>query len=275
MSEIGTSLTGIWSRLRPARRPRISYCPRVNTIKALGRHLGAASLAGIVAGVVVAGVLGRIAMRVSGFTSRPELIGIETSNGNRVGDITVAGTLFLALFVGLGAGVIGGVLYASAEPWLRRLRPRHGLVFGLAVLAGLGFIFIDPANFDFQRFGRAPLNVAMFAALFVAFGVVVAWLFDRIRTAMAGTGIVAVVVEIAVWLSALAAAGAAVITISIGGLGDLLPASLIAAAVFIPAIVRWRGLPPVVAYAAFAVPVLVGALRLLVGLRQMLGVVLG
>ena len=239
---------------------------------ALGHHVGAASLAGILAGVLVAGVLGRIAMRVSGFMSRPDLIGVETSNGNRVGVITVEGTLFLALFIGLTAGVVGGVLYASAEPWLRRFRPRHGLVFGFALLAGVGSISIDPANFDFQRFGLAPLNAGMFAALFVAFGVLVAWLFDWIRALMAATGTLARVVEIAAWLSAIFAASiAAGSTASIGGADNLLPGSLFAAAVLIPAIVRWRGLPPAIAYAAFAIPLALGAWRTLTGISQMLG----
>ena len=243
----------------------------VSTLRGLGRHLGAASLAGIVAGVLVAGVLGRIAMRVSGFMSRPELIGIETGNGNRVGDITLAGTVGLALFVGITAGIGGGVLYASAEPWLRSRRWK-GVIFGVALLAALGFTVLDPSNFDFQRFGSAPINVAMFAAMFVAFGVAIAWLFDRIRGAIDGTGPVATGLEIVAWLSALGAGAlSALIFVSFGGLNSLVPAMLFAAAGLIPPVVRWRGLPRSVAYVAFALPFLVGALRTLVGLGQLLG----
>jgi hypothetical protein len=243
------------------------------TLNALGRQLAAAALAGIVAGVLVAGVLGRIAMRVSGFTSRPDLIGVETSNGNRVGTITLEGTLGLALFVGLSTGIVGGVLYASAEPWLRRFRPRHGLVFGLALLGSAGFAFIDPGNFDFQRFGFTALNVAMFAALFVIFGVLVAWLFDGIQARASGTGPAAKALSVLVWPAvALVATVLAVgILASLGGGDNLLAATLFAAAVVVPAVVRWRGLPPAVGYVAFALPLIAGVLRLLVGLRQMLG----
>ena len=126
----------------------------MSSFRALGRHVGAASLAGIVAGILVAGVLGRIAMRVSGFLSRPDLIGIQTANGNRVGDITFSGTLALALFVGIPAGIAGAALFASAEPWLRKFRPWQGVVFGLIVLLAAGFIFIDPRTSTFSASAR-------------------------------------------------------------------------------------------------------------------------
>lgn len=242
------------------------------SFRALGRHVGAASLAGIVAGMLVASVLGRIAMRVSGSMSRPELIGIQTANGNRVGDITVAGTLTLAIFVGIPAGIAGAALFASAEPWLRKLRPWQGVVFGLSLLLAAGFVFIEPANFDFQRFGSAPINIAMFAALFVAFGALIAWLFDRFRRALEGTGRTAGALEVLAWLSAFAVlAFSALIFFSVGGSGDPVSALLFAAVTIVPAIVLWRGLPPVIAYAVFALVILVGALRTLSGISQMLG----
>ena len=241
------------------------------SFRALGRHVGAACLAGIVSGVLVAGVFGRLAMRVAGFTSRPELIGVQTSNGNRVGEITVEGTLFLALFIGLSAGVVGGLLYASAEPWLRGRRWK-GVIFGAALLAALGFRVIDAGNFDFQRFGSAPLNVAMFAALFIAFGAAVAWLFDRIRRAIDGAGRVAAGLEIVALIAAVVGAAlAALFFFSAGGLGEPLTALVFAAAIILPAIVRWRGLPRAIAYAAFVAPLLFGALRTLPGIGQLLG----
>ena len=241
------------------------------TLRSAVRHLGAASLAGIAAGVLVGGLLGRVVMRVAGFTTRPEQAGAFTANGNRLGDITVGGTLALVLFVGVIAGIGGGVLFASAEPWLRSSRWK-GLLFGGALLAGLGFTVLDPGNIDFLRFGIMPLNLAMFAALFLAFGVAVAWLFDRIRRAIDGTGTVARGLEIAGGLAALAAGALGALSfVSVGGLGDLLPALLFAAVVLIPPFVRWRGLPRAVAYAAFGVPVALGGLRTLLGLRELLG----
>jgi len=244
----------------------------VFSFRGLGRHVGAASLAGIIAGVLIAGVLGRIAMRVAGSMARPELIGVQTAAGNRVGEITFAGTLAIALFVGIPAGVLGAAVYASAEPWLRRLRPWQGVAFGLGLLLAAGFVFIEPANFDFQRFGSAPVNVATFAALFVAFGTLTAWLFDRIRRAIERTDRKTSALEVFGWLAGIAVVVlAALFFTSIGGLGDPVLLLLFAAVTIVPGIVRWRGLPPVIAYAAFAIPFVIGALRTLSGISQILG----
>jgi hypothetical protein len=234
----------------------------------LARHLGAASLAGLISGFLVAGILGRIAMRVAGFTSRPELIGVETSNGNRVGEITFAGTFALALFVGVVGGIAGGILYASAEPWLRSRRWK-GVIFGVALLLAFGFTVINPDNFDFERFGFAPLNVVLFALLFVAFGASVAYLFDVIRGATLGKGALSTGLGVLAWLTSIAALGVAALSVvSIGGSGELLPAVLFAVAVLVPGVVLWRGLPRSVGYAGFALPVVAGGLRTLAGIIQ-------
>jgi hypothetical protein len=237
---------------------------------ALARHLGMATLSGVIAGVVVGGLLGRVVMRISGFTAGPALVGVTTENGNRVGDITVGGTLGLVVFVGVGTGLLGGVLYALVEPWLRRLRPWHGLAYGVGLLAALGFTTLDPANFDFTRFGVPALNVAMFAALFVIFGVAIAWLFDALRNLRAGTGMAARAVDILAWLALVPLV--AVVVLFIGGAAgvDPLLAVAVVAVLLVPAIVRWRGLPPAIGYASLIGVVLLGAVRTLSGLPQLL-----
>ena len=240
-------------------------------LRALGRHLGSAAISGVIVGVLVAGLAGRIAMRVAGFASRPELIGTLTSNGNRVGDITFEGTLALALFSGVAAGIGGGVLYASAEPWLRARRWK-GLIFGTGLLAALGFTVLDAANIDFKRFGVPALNVALFAALFLAFGLAIAWSFDRIRRAVDGTGVIARPLEIVAAVAAVVVLGLSIVLLFLapGGLSEPSTALLIAIAVLVPPIVRWRGLPRGLGYAAFAVPIAVGSIRTLSGLRDLL-----
>jgi len=228
---------------------------------AIGRHVGLASLAGVVSGLLVGGVLGRIVMRISGFAAGPTMVGVHTSNGNRVGDITFAGTLGLVLFVGLGAGLAGGVVYGVLEPWLRRLRPWHGLAYGSALLATFGFTVLDPSNFDFSRFGPLSLNIAMFGALFVTFGVSTAWLFDHLQALAARPGRIGHGVELAAWLalglsllfSALLIVGAAA--------DDRLFALAIAGALVLAAIAHWQGLPRLVGYACLAAVLVLGTLR--------------
>jgi hypothetical protein len=242
----------------------------VASLLRLGRQLGIASLAGVISGFFVAGVLGRIAMRVAGFMSRPELIGVPTAAGNRVGEITLAGTIALAVFIGIGFGAIGGVLYAAAEPWLRGRRGK-GLIFGAALLLALGFAAIEPENFDFERFGFAPLNVAMFALLFIAFGVSIAYLYDAVRGVVEGRGARSTVVEVVAWLAALGTVGLFILEIfSIGGIGDLSTTIPLAIAVLVPPVVLWRRLPRRVGYAAFALPLIVGGIKTLSGVAQLL-----
>jgi len=238
---------------------------------ALGRHVGLATLAGLIAGVVVGGLLGRVVMRVSGFMGGPGMVGVRTSNGNRVGDITLEGTIGLILFAGVATGVLGGILYAGSEPWLRRSRPWSGLVFGIGLFAAVGFTTVDPSNVDFARFGSAPVNVAMFAALFVLFGIAIAWLLERLRAVAAGRGTRARVVEGLGWLALLPVAPLMVAVFAgLGANSDPLPAVVIAAALAIAAAAHWRRFPPLIGYAALAVPLMTGSVRLAGGLTALL-----
>jgi lysylphosphatidylglycerol synthetase-like protein (DUF2156 family) len=237
---------------------------------ALARHLGTASLAGVVAGVLVGGLLGRVVMRVSGFTAGPALVGVRTAGGNRVGEITFEGTLALVLFTGLASGVFGGFVYAIVEPWLRRVRPWHGVAYGAALLLAFGFFVLDPSNFDFTRFGMPLLNVAMFAALFVIFGLAIGWLFDALGALRERTGAAARVVDILAWLALVPAVAAVVLFVGgVAGL-DPLTAIVIVAVLLVPAVVRWRGLPLAIGYASLAAVLLLGAARTLSGLPELL-----
>ncbi len=239
-------------------------------LRRLGRHIGLATLAGVVAGVAVGGLLGRLVMRVSGFMA-PGMVGVRTENGNRVGDVTLEGTLAVIVVAGVASGVLGGVLYAGAEPWLRRFRPWHGLIFGVGLLGAVGFATLDPSNLDFVRFGAAPLNVAMFATLFVLFGVATSWVFDRLLAMTARAGMPGRVIEFLAWLALVPAALlVVVIIVNLTNNPDPLPTVLIAGALGTAAIARWRSLAPVVGYAAFAVPLAIGAARLAGGLPKFL-----
>lgn len=238
---------------------------------AVGRHVGTASLAGLVSGVVVGGLIGRVAMRVSGFLAGPNMVGVHTENGNRVGDITFAGTLALVVFTGVAAGVLGGIVYAVVEPWLRRVRLWHGLAYGAALLLAYGFLVLDPSNFDFRRFGPPALNVAMFAALFVIFGVITAWLFDALSALRARTGAAARLIGVFAWAALVPAGILAVLLVSsVGGLGDPVTTIMIVGPLFVAAIVRWRGLPIVFGYASLAAGVLLGAARTLSAIPPLL-----
>lgn len=139
---------------------------------------------GVVAGVVGAGG-SRIAMRVAALTADP-CRGVLTENDNLCGVFTLEGTIGLIMFGGIFFGTAGGVAYAALSPWLRPLGRWRGLAFGFIVLAMLGFTVIESDNPDFDRFGSPALNVAMFALVFLLFGLVVAPVYDAVTRRLPG-----------------------------------------------------------------------------------------
>lgn len=135
--------------------------------------IGVAMLAGLVAGALVIGLGGRLAMRISGILGGQTAAGLMTDNKNVVGEITAAGTLSLVVG-GAVYGVLFGILYVAVRPLLTPLGRWQPFAFGVLFFLVFGFTFIDPRNSDFQRFGPPVVNVALFASIFVVFGMALA-----------------------------------------------------------------------------------------------------
>lgn len=148
------------------------------------RAVAVASLAGAADGIVAGGIGGRIAMRVSSLMTERSLQGTLTEAGNRVGEITFGGTMSLVLFGGAFIGVFGGLIYLGVKRWLADLGSWRGLGIGLLLLIGFGWIIITGDNFDFSRFGPPLLNIAMFALIFIAFGLLMVPFHDVIERIM-------------------------------------------------------------------------------------------
>ena len=128
------------------------------------RDIARGGLAGLLVGVIVAGLGGRVVMRIAALVV-PSATGAFTDNGNRIGNITFGGSLGLIVFVGLLAGIIFAVVWVVISPWL----PGKGVVRGLvavplAVAIG-AFGLIDRDNRDFAVLGHDPLVVVSLLAL--------------------------------------------------------------------------------------------------------------
>src|SRR5438132_4312522 len=97
-----------------------------------GATLGAGVSAGFVAGVLIGGVGGRLAMLALRLTSDPSLHGVLTDDGFTIGRVSVE-TLFL-LGVTAGLGMVGGLFYLVVRRWIpsRRRIPLR-TVFGVLV----------------------------------------------------------------------------------------------------------------------------------------------
>ena len=148
------------TELRPARL-RVMH---------LVRHVAVVGLAGIGTGVLVGGLGGRVAMRISAIAAPDYVTGAFTEGGNRVGDITIGGTLALVIFVGILGGALGAVVYLIVEPWLARAGRWHDVAFTLIVIAVGAPGTLAAENSDFFILRHQEINVAMVLGLFVGFG---------------------------------------------------------------------------------------------------------
>ncbi len=134
------------------------------------RRIAVQGVCGVVAGVVVGGIGGRIAMRLSALAAGNEVVGRITENGNRIGVISLDGTIELIVFGGALTGAVAAILVVMLRPWLRWAGRWQGLATGVALLGIAGAVLIDAANRDFHILDPAWLNVALFAALIVGYG---------------------------------------------------------------------------------------------------------
>ncbi len=151
------------------------------------RALGVAVVAGMAVGLVVGGIGGRIAMRMSGYLYEREHPGTPTiteSSGQLVGNITLSGTLQLMAEMALFTGISAGFVYLLFRPWLPGRGWRKGLVVGAFFLLALGSVQISSGNVDFRRLGSPLVNVLMYGSLVFIFGLLLAplseWIHRRV-----------------------------------------------------------------------------------------------
>ncbi len=145
------------------------------------RDITLGGVAGLLVGIVVGGLGGRVAMRLAALIV-PDAVGSTTQNGNRIGDITLGGSLGLTVAAGLFAGVFVGTIWVAVRPWLPESLPLRAIA-AIPLAIGLGsFGLIEADNPDFIILGHDLLVVAVLLALVglvgPAMALVEAWL-DR------------------------------------------------------------------------------------------------
>jgi hypothetical protein len=136
---------------------------------------------GVIAGVLVIGAGGRLAMRLLAVTAGDGAQGQITEADEIVGRISVDGTIGFILF----NGIFGGIVFSGPYLILRRFLPPGrlgGAAFGLGLLVVLGTTLdpLRPENRDFDIVGPGWLAVVVFSALAVAFGVTLAAVMARL-----------------------------------------------------------------------------------------------
>lgn len=182
----------------PARFPHPRWMWRMS---APLRRVG---FAGAISGLVAAGIGSRLAMRVIAVVDS-ESEGVGTDAGATVGDISLGGT-FSLLLIGTILGIVGALVYLGLRRWLFVPPAWRGVAYAALTLLTIGNVLFDTANPDFQIFEPVLLVIALFVALFVVNGLLLAPLAGRLhpeppysagrvvpRLAAAGLGVVAIV----------------------------------------------------------------------------------
>ena len=114
------------------------------------RSLGAVVSAGVLAGVLVLGLGGRLVMRLLAATSGAAVQGRLTEAGEQVGEITVGGTIGFLVFVGVLGGLVSALGYLVVRRWLPGTAGPAGLVAGVILVGTLGVLDpFSPDNVDF------------------------------------------------------------------------------------------------------------------------------
>lgn len=135
------------------------------------REIARGGIAGVIAGALVAGVGGRVVMRLAA-VAVPNSRGGFTENGFVIGVITPA-SLGLVVF-GTFAGLVVGAFWVALATWIPGTGIRRALTtMPLAVAVG-GVGLVEGSNSDFRVLQNDPLVVAMLLGLVAAVGFAVA-----------------------------------------------------------------------------------------------------
>jgi peptidoglycan/LPS O-acetylase OafA/YrhL len=148
----------------------------VADLREVGRRLTAGALGGLICGLVIGGIGGRLAMFVLRVTSGADVVGIESDDGFTIGAFSSASIFLLGITAITGALI--GILYAVARGWMPdRIRPLATAVL-LAVVGGAAVI--HPGGVDFTRLSPLWLAVVLFILLPGLFGLALSSVVDRL-----------------------------------------------------------------------------------------------
>jgi hypothetical protein len=196
----------------PASTPSLDARPAAWPLGELFRDIARGGIAGIIVGVFVAGVGGRIVMRIAAIL-HPRAVGLTTENGEVIGAITLNGTMALLVFGGLGMGLVAGTIWVTVSPWLPRGRLVRALVTAVAAIALGTPLLVQATNPDFLVLQRDGLVVLLLVALVglvgFSFALVDGALDARLPPAFEGTS-----------------ATAAYVIVTMLGLGLILPVTI-------------------------------------------------
>ena len=144
-------------------------------IRAIAAYIGACVCGGLVAGLLIGGVGGRLAMFVLRLTSSDTVVGLESDDGFTIGQFS-SDTFFLVILAG-AVGVAGSLLYGLVRVWLpERYRAAAFGTLG-ALVAGSAIVHAD--GIDFLLLDPRWLAIVMFVALPALGSVAISLVMER------------------------------------------------------------------------------------------------
>ncbi len=117
--------------------------PAASAAVAVIRDIARGGIAGVIVGIFVAGLGGRVVMRLATILHE-DAVGNFTENGEVIGRITLNGTLALMTFGGLGMGLAAGTIWVIVSPWIPIQGRARPMAVALAAIA-IGHAAPDPA----------------------------------------------------------------------------------------------------------------------------------
>lgn len=191
LAGLGLAVTIAWRwRRLPAVAPRTLPDTRGASATDALRTLAGVVSAAAIAGGLVAGLGGRLLMRVLAATSGGGAQGKLTEAGEVVGDITLGGTIGLLLFIGVFVPVAAGLVYLVLRHFLPSGALVSGAVFGVLLLGTVGIAQpMAPDNVDFDILSPLWLAVVLIIGLAILFGMSFAVLAARFDVGLPDLGV--------------------------------------------------------------------------------------
>jgi len=128
------------------------------------RDIARGGIAGIIVGLLVAGLGGRLIMRLATILHE-DTVGLRTENGELIGNITLNGTLALMTFGGLGMGLMAGTIWVIVRPWIPGGAMARALATAIVAIALGTPSLVQQTNPDFFLLSHDRLVVAMLVGL--------------------------------------------------------------------------------------------------------------
>ena len=145
-------------------------------VKMLARWISLGACAGGLAGFLVGGVGGRLAMLLLRFTTDAPIAGIESDDGFTMGRFDGSST-FSLLIVCTILGSLGGLVVVFGRPFF----PRRWVMAGWPLAAGaiVGAIIVKSDGVDFTLLEPKPLAILMFVAIPALGALLITWLIEQ------------------------------------------------------------------------------------------------